>query len=379
MHPCLAELGGRLRRDIWLVIGTRPEAIKLAPIAAALRSIGRDPLLVVTGQHPGLDLAKHGLSGFAVEALGCAGKTNPYSHAANVEEKLRAILERRPRLLVVQGDTSSAFGAALAAFASGTPVAHVEAGLRTYDPLLPWPEEEFRCAIDARAALLFAPTAVSAANLASERLGGDVHITGNSGIDALLETVAALPPERLRESGVKRILVTCHRRESWGSGLEEIRDAVAAIAGRGDVAIEFVLHPNPGVAEPLRRRLGNLSAVELIAPLPHRDLIERMRGCDLILSDSGGIQEEAPTLGVPLLVLRDKTERPEAISSGNARLVGVKADQIIAEANRLLDEPALWAAMAKRAFPFGDGRSAPRIASIIDRWLAGEKRPAPAG
>ncbi|MEO6199383.1 MAG: UDP-N-acetylglucosamine 2-epimerase (non-hydrolyzing) [Sphingomicrobium sp.] len=289
------------------------------------------------------------------------------------------MLTRRPRLLVVQGDTSSAFGAALAAFATGVPVAHVEAGLRTYDPLLPWPEEEFRCAIDARADLLFAPTAVSAANLASERLGGTVHVTGNSGIDALLDTVASLPPEQFRETGPKRLLVTCHRRESWSSGLEEIGNAVAAIAGRGDVAIELVLHPNPGVAEPLRRRLGDLAAVNLIAPLSHRALIERMRDCDLILSDSGGIQEEAPALGVPLLVLRDKTERPEALASGNARLVGVNADQIIAEANRLLDDPSLWAAMANRAFPFGDGRSAPRIASIIERWLTGERSPAQAG
>ncbi|MEO7564157.1 MAG: UDP-N-acetylglucosamine 2-epimerase, partial [Sphingomicrobium sp.] len=172
---------------IWLVIGTRPEAIKLSPVAAALRDVGHDPLLVVTGQHPALDLAEHGLADFAVIELGCAGETNPYSHARNVEDKLRAKLVPRPDLLIVQGDTSSAFGAAQAAFATGVPVVHIEAGLRTYDPQLPWPEEEFRCAIESRADLLFAPTAVAECNLASERLEGVVHVTGNSGIDALLE------------------------------------------------------------------------------------------------------------------------------------------------------------------------------------------------
>lgn len=333
---------------------------------------------MVTGQHPGLELADYGLGDFAAIELGCVGKTNPYSHARAVEEKLRARLAHRPDLLIVQGDTSSALGAALAGFATGVPVAHVEAGLRTYDPQRPWPEEEFRCAIDARAMLLFAPTAVSEANLASERVEGAVHVTGNSGIDALLETVAQLPPEQLREAGHKRLLMTCHRRESWGAGLTEIGNAVAAIAEREDVRIDVVLHPNPGVAQPLRRQLGHLPNVALIAPLSHQALIELMRGCDLILSDSGGIQEEAPALGVPLLVLRDKTERPEAITSGNARLVGVTADQIVAEVCRLLDDPAAWSAMAHRSYPFGDGRSAPRIARIIDRWLAGVSRPAPA-
>jgi len=346
----------------------------MAPVASALRSCGHDPLLVVTGQHPGLDLAEHGLGDFATEPLGCPGETNPYNHARNVEERLRAKLSRRPDLLIVQGDTSSAYGAALAGFATGVAVAHVEAGLRTYDPQLPWPEEEFRSAIDARAELLFAPTDVAAANLASERVNGAIHITGNSGIDALLETVAQLPTEQLRETGTRKLLVTCHRRESWGSGLEQIGNAIAAIAARSDVAIDVVLHPNPGVAEPLRRQLHKLATVELLAPLSHVALIERMRGCDLILSDSGGIQEEAPALGVPLLVLRDKTERPEALASGNALLVGVNAADIVAAVDRLLDDPAEWAAMSHRSYPFGDGRSAPRIAHIIHQWLDGRTR-----
>ncbi|MBA3669530.1 MAG: UDP-N-acetylglucosamine 2-epimerase (non-hydrolyzing) [Sphingomonas sp.] len=368
-------MGGRLRfADIWLVIGTRPEAIKLSPVAAALRSGGVDPLLLVTGQHPQLDLASFGLSDFRSVELDCPGQTNPYNHARQVEERVRDQFQRHPDLLVVQGDTSSAFGAAQAAFAAGVPVAHVEAGLRTYDPRLPWPEQEFRSAIDARALLLFAPTALAAANLASERLDGAVHITGNSGIDALIETVARLPPEPLRAAGHQRILVTCLRRETWGSGLAEIGDAIAAIAEGENVRIEVVLHPNPAVARPLSERLRRLKHIALLAPMSHSDLIERMRGCDLLLSDSGGIQEEAPALGVPLLVLRDKTERPEAITSGNARLVGVKAERIIAEARALLGNPVERAAMARRNFPFGDGRSAPRMARIIEQWLTTRTR-----
>ena len=184
----------------------------------------------------------------------------------------------------------------------------------------------------------------------------------------------ACPPETLRETGEKRLLVTCHRRESWGSGLSEIGEAVAALATESRVRIDVVLHPNPIVAEPLRQRLGDLPAVNLLAPLSHGSLVERMRGCDLVLSDSGGIQEEAPALGIPLLILRDKTERPEALASGNARLVGVKAERIIAEAGQLLDDPAGLAAMAHRSFPFGDGKSAPHIAGIVHDWFAKRRR-----
>ena len=374
MHLPRAELGGRLRfAEIWLVIGTRPEAIKLSPVARALRASGFDPLLVVTGQHP-LDPAEFRLGDFAVAELGCPGEANPYSHARHVEDRMRAKLKHRPGLLLVQGDTSSAFGAAQAAFTTGVPVAHVEAGLRTHDPRLPWPEEEFRTAIDSRASLLFAPTALAAANLAAEWLNGTVHVTGNSGIDALFETVAQLPPESLRETSERHLLVTCHRRESWGSGLGEIGNAVAALASESQVRIDVVLHPNPAVAEPLRRRLADLPAISLIAPLSHKALVERMRGSDLLLSDSGGIQEESPALGVPLLVLRDKTERPEAIARGNARLVGVKAESIVAEARRLLEDPARLAAMAHRSFPFGDGQAAPRIAAIVDEWFGRRRR-----
>jgi UDP-N-acetylglucosamine 2-epimerase (non-hydrolysing) len=332
-------------------------------------------LLLFTGQHPALDPAEFGLDGFQSRNLGCPGQLNPYDHARAVEERMRAELVRPPSLLVVQGDTSSAYGAARAGFVHGIPVAHVEAGLRTHDARAPWPEEEFRCAIDARAELLFAPTALNAANLAGERNSGSVHVTGNSGIDSLLRTKAEVPT-RLRESGRPRLLVTCHRRESWGPGLDEIAGALAAIAAARDVTIELVLHPNPAVAETLRAQLAGVRGIELIAPLPHRELIERMLGCDLVLSDSGGIQEEAPALGVPLLVLREKTERPEAIACGSARIVGVDEERIVAETLRLLDHPLELADMARPRFPFGEGRSGERIAAIVCGWLDGRKRQA---
>ena len=281
---------------------------------------------------------------------------------------LRPLVRSVPDLLVVQGDTSSALGAALAGFTAGIPVAHVEAGLRTHDPSLPWPEEEYRTAIDADADLLFAPTELAAANLRAEKVGGEIHVTGNSGIDALLGTVSRLPPPSLRDSRVRRLLVTCHRRESWQDGLGSIAAALAELAGQG-VEADFILHPNPFVATSMRRLLNGVRGVRLIDPCGHEELLLRMRDADLVLSDSGGIQEEAPALGVALLILRGKTERPEGIAAGSSRLVGTDRGRIVAEVRRLLDNPAALAAMSRPALPFGDGRSGPRIASIIMSWL----------
>ena len=281
---------------------------------------------------------------------------------------LRPLVRSVPDLLVVQGDTSSALGAALAGFTAGIPVAHVEAGLRTHDPSLPWPEEEYRTAIDADADLLFAPTELAAANLRAEKVGGEIHVTGNSGIDALLGTVSRLPPPSLRDGRVRRLLVTCHRRESWQDGLGSIAAALAELAGQG-VEADFILHPNPFVATSMRRLLNGVRGVRLIDPCGHEELLLRMRDADLVLSDSGGIQEEAPALGVALLILRGKTERPEGIATGNSRLVGTDRGRIVAEVRRLLDNPAALAAMSRPALPFGDGRSGPRIASIIMSWL----------
>ena len=282
--------------------------------------------------------------------------------------KLLPLLLRAPDLLVVHGDTSSALGAALAGFTAQVPVAHVEAGLRTHDPQLPWPEEEYRTAIDANADLLFAPTEIAARNLREEQVVGEIHVTGNTGIDALLSVEARLPPPSLHKCEVPRVLVTCHRRESWRHGLGSIAAALAELA-RGIARIDLVLHPNAHVAGGMRDLLSGVDGISLIPPCSHQQLVRRMRSSDLILSDSGGIQEEAPALGKPLLILREKTERPEGIATGNARLVGTDSGRIVAEASRLLSDPLALAAMSRRSFPFGDGRAAPRIAAIIEEWL----------
>jgi UDP-N-acetylglucosamine 2-epimerase (non-hydrolysing) len=351
------------------VVGTRPEAIKLAPVARALAARGLSPLIVLTGQQP-LEHGEFGLGTFEQVRLGCPGREDPNAHVHAVTAAMLPLLApASPALLVVQGDTSTALGAALAGFIAGVPVAHVEAGLRTHDPRLPWPEEEFRTAIDARADLLFAPTESAGRNLAGENVEGEVHLTGNSGIDALFEVMTELPARPLRESARPRLLVTCHRRESWGEGLDAIATALAELAGEAVATVELVLHPNAHVAARMRALLARTPNVELIAPCSHRELVRRMRGADLILSDSGGIQEEAPALGTPLLVLRDKTERPEAIAHGNARLVGTSAERIVEEVRRLLGDPLALAAMARPALPFGDGRAAPRIAAIVENWL----------
>jgi len=274
-----------------------------------------------------------------------------------------------PDLLVLQGDTSSALGAALAAFTAGVTVAHVEAGLRTYDPQMPWPEEEYRTAIDEQAELLFAPTPTAAANLRSEHVPGEIYVAGNTGIDALIEAEARLPPPKPRKAGRPRILVTCHRRESWGEGLQSISSALRTLARRRDLLIDVVLHPNEHVAAATKASLSGWPGINLLVPCGHQELIGRMREATLILSDSGGIQEEAPALGVPLLVLREKTERPEGLQCGNARLVGTSAGRIVEETERLLCDPVALAAMSRRSFPYGDGQSAGRIAAIIEDWL----------
>ncbi len=326
------------------------------------------PCIIFTGQQA-LDSSAFGLAPFPHVRLGCPGKKDPHLHVRAVTEALVPLLGDVPDLLMVQGDTSSALGGALSGFTRGVPVAHVEAGLRTHDSALPWPEEEYRTAIDADADLLFAPTELAAANLHSERVPGEIHVTGNSGIDALLAVEAELPPPTLHDGGPPRLLVTCHRRESWGSGLESVAAALTELATGGTVRIDVILHPNAHVAGTMSQLLGGIPNISLVDPCGYHELVRQMRDCDLILSDSGGIQEEAPVLGTPLLVLREKTERPEGIASGNARLVGTDSASIIGEVSRLLADPTAWAAMAKKALPYGDGRAAPRIAEITEQWL----------
>ena len=275
---------------------------------------------MLTGQHFALDPAEFGLELYPAVRLGCPGEEDPNRHVQAVTTAMLPLLSPAPDLVVVQGDTSSALGAALAASLAGVAVAHVEAGLRTHDPRLPWPEEEYRTSIDARADLLFAPTETAVANLRAEGVRGEVHLTGNTGIDALKATEARLAAQPLVVEKLPRILVTCHRRESWGEGLKSIATALVEIARDGASTIELVLHPNAHVAAIMRQSLDSIRGISLIAPCTQIDLIRRMREVDLILSDSGGIQEEATALGTPLLVLRDKTERPEAIASGKCNI-----------------------------------------------------------
>lgn len=338
-------------------------------MADALAARGLAPRLILTGQHPSLDPAEFGLGAYPADRLDCPGETDPDRHAQSVADAVAPLLGGGIDLLIVQGDTSSALGAALAAFASGTALAHVEAGLRTHDLALPWPEEGYRTAIDARAALLFAPTMAAAENLRAEHVPGAIHVTGNSGIDALLRVERGLPAPTLHDGGMPRLLVTCHRRESWGAGLRAIAAALTAIAAEGLAEIDVVLHPNAHVAEAMRDLLGATRAITLLDPVGHCELVRRMRDCALILSDSGGIQEEAPALGTPLLVLRGNTERPEGLASGNMCMVGTSSEAIIAEVRRLLRDPAARAAMSRPSLPYGDGHAAPRIAAIIAGWL----------
>jgi UDP-N-acetylglucosamine 2-epimerase (non-hydrolysing) len=341
----------------------------MAPLAHALAAAGVAPSVVITGQHPALTPAEFGLEPFGAQQLGCPGQTDPMAHVQAVRAAMLGTVKVRPDLLIVQGDTSSAFGAALAGFTAGVPVAHVEAGLRSHDPRLPWPEEVYRVAIDREAELLFAPTSSSAANLRAEGVCGRIHVTGNTGVDALLAIERRLPTRKLKARSQHHILVTCHRRESWRDGLDSIAAALIELASRGDCAIHFVLHPNPSVRARMEAALRSRQNINLLEPCDQLSLLCHLRDSDLALSDSGGIQEEAPSLGVPLLVLREKTERPEGIASGNCRLVGTSTDRIVKEVRGLLSNPAQLAAMSRRNFPYGDGRAAPRIAAIIKQWL----------
>ena len=279
-------------------------------------------------------------------------------------------LRQRPDLIVVQGDTSSALGAALAGVTAGIPIAHVEAGLRTHDASQPWPEEEYRRRIDAESQLLFAPTELAASNLRNENVRGTIHVTGNSGIDALLRVQRSLPPPNVRDSASFRLLVTCHRRENWGAGFAAVADALAELVRDPRIHVDVVLHPSDGLAHEVNGRLGQMPNIHSHPPCTHVELVRMMRDCDIVLSDSGGMQEEAPVLGVPMLVLRDKTERPEGVETGNVRLVGCRKPDIVEAVLALSSDPVALAAMSRRNFPYGDGRAAPRIAAAIDSWIA---------
>lgn len=365
---------------VGVVIGTRPEAIKLSPVVNALRLAGADVRVCLTEQHG--ELLEHSLSGFGIavdKRLGVmTHDQSPSQVCGKVMAGVAEWLGSEPpfRWVVVQGDTATALGAALSAFHGETPVAHVEAGLRTGDISRPWPEEIHRRIIAQVAGLHFAPTLRARDNLLREGVEPrTIEITGNTVIDALrlardqlrrpggVNGAAALLG-RLDATRRRIVLATIHRRENLGASLNGICSAMAAIAGRDDCELVLVRHPNPRAAE-LATSLAGLPHARVVDPLDYISFVALMLRASLILTDSGGIQEEAAALGKPVLVVREKTERVEVLEGGNGLLVGVAAEAIAAHTARLLEDPALLAAMSKESDRFGDGFAAERIAERL--------------
>lgn len=361
--------GGTCRIDVATIIGTRPEAIKMAPVLRTLRERGLTSALVCTGQHGDLDLPGSGVAQAAAAQLGLNGSAlEPDRMCDRIEALACAWLHvARPRLLLVHGDTNSAVAAARAARRCGIPVGHVEAGLRTFDIANPWPEERNRVEIDSFAALLFAPTPTAVRNLRAEGVPGAIIECGNSGIDALLGVARNLP--RASQSARQSILVTMHRRENRGAGVRSVGCALRRIAGKVAVDITVPLHPNQGARNEMISALADVPHVRLLEPQSYEAMVGLILQSRCILTDSGGLQEEAAALGRPVLVLRTVTERPEVIESGNAMLVGTDPARVVEETLRLLRDDEMHARMSRPAFPFGTGGAAARIADSVVRFL----------
>ena len=361
---------------ILFVFGTRPEAIKLAPLAAELASPrwGLEPRICVTAQHRGLLDQVLGI--FRIEPHHDLDLMRPAQTLAQSASSILASLEpvigaEQPACVVVQGDTTTAFCAALAGFYAGVPVAHVEAGLRTGNLQHPYPEELNRTLIGRIASHHLAPTESARQNLLREGVAEhSIHVTGNTGIDAILQTAARLGEQSRATSGKKNILVTAHRRESFGEGFESICRALRSIAQRGDVEITYPVHPNPQVRSVVERNLSNTPGITLLEPADYPDFVRLMMRSDIVLTDSGGIQEEAPSLGKPVIVMRATTERPEAVEAGTAVLAGTDQAAIVRETERLLDDPQEYARRSHIHNPFGDGRASERIARILQSHYA---------
>ncbi len=366
---------------VLVVFGTRPEAIKMAPVIRALRGTdGITPVVCVTGQHR--DMVTGVLGFFAIDpdhdlAIMRPGQDLTYVTTAVLAGMQQVIAAEQPDWVLVHGDTTSAMAAAMAAFYAGCRIGHVEAGLRSGDLFRPWPEEMNRSVIDRIADRLFAPTEGARTNLLHENIAAEkIVVTGNTVIDALLsvrEALAADPALALEAAAgfgfldpAKRlILVTGHRRESFGSGFEQICSGLRDIARRDDVEIVYPVHLNPAAQRPVYRILGDLPNVHLLAPLDYVPFVYLMSRSYLIVTDSGGIQEEAPSLGKPVLVMREVTERPEAVAAGTVALVGADRQRIHDGVVELLDSPALYAAFARAHNPYGDGLASGRIRDAL--------------
>jgi UDP-N-acetylglucosamine 2-epimerase (non-hydrolysing) len=364
------------------VFGTRPEAIKMAPLVLALAADERfDAKVCVTGQHR--EMLDQVLGLFAIEPDFDLNIMKPGQDLTDVTTSIlqgmkTVFAEFKPDVVLVHGDTATTFATSLAAYYQQIPVAHVEAGLRTGNIYSPWPEEANRKLTGALANLHFAPTATSQANLLREGIAPtNIIVTGNTVIDALLDVVKRLDhdqelnakaaaPSAFLEPARKLILVTGHRRESFGDGFERICQALMEVAQQHpDVDIVYPVHLNPNVREPVNRLLSGISNVHLIEPLDYLPFVSLMSRAYIILTDSGGIQEEAPSLGKPVLVMRDTTERPEAVDAGTVKLVGTDTSNIVRELNRLLIDQDAYHAMSYAHNPYGDGQACGRIIEAL--------------
>lgn len=377
-----------MRKKVMLVFGTRPEAIKMAPVAVALGKLpSLDVQIVVTAQHR--ELLDQVLDVFQIvpdEDLDLMREDQPLPSllARSVQALTEVISRRSPDVVLVHGDTTTTLSAALAAFYARVPVAHVEAGLRTGDMEAPWPEEANRRLVAPLASLHFAPTEHARQNLLAEGLASHtIHVTGNTVVDALHAAVRRIKsdPNLQREvegrlptlpRGSKVVLVTGHRRENLGARLESVCDALMEIAAAPDVKVVYPVHPNPSVRSTVHERLGGNPNIHLVPPLDYLPFVWLMRRADVILTDSGGIQEEAPTFGKPVLVLRDTTERPEAIAGGTARLVGSTRGAIV---HHTLELIATGRTDIDDSIPnpFGDGHAGQKIAALVESWLTSKR------
>lgn len=376
-----------MSRTVLAVFGTRPEAIKMAPVVRALRQVpGLQTQVCVTGQHRQMLDQVLDIFGIVPDhdlAVMRPGQTLTGITTA-VLSGLKPVLEAvRPALTLVHGDTTTTLAAALASYYAQIAVGHVEAGLRTGDKYAPFPEEINRRLTGHLADLHFAPTAQARANLLAEGIDASrIHVTGNTVIDALFAARKQIAEDPglvsglevqwpFLTSGRRLVLVTGHRRENFGGGIEGICRALLQLAARGDVEIVYPVHPNPNVQQPVSQALSGQPRIHLISPQDYLPFVALMDRAHLILTDSGGIQEEAPSLGKPVLVLRETTERPEAVAAGTVRLVGTDTAVIVAEATALLDNPTHLASFAAATNPYGDGLAAARIRDVVSAAVMG--------
>jgi UDP-N-acetylglucosamine 2-epimerase (non-hydrolysing) len=373
---------------IAVVLGTRPEAIKLAAVVRRFLEIPNEfnVRVIVTAQHRGL--LDQTLAAFSLAPDYDLDSMRPGQTLAESTARMVAALDpvfssEQPDLVLIQGDTTTTLCGALAAFYRRIPVAHVEAGLRTGDVSQPFPEEMNRVLTTRLSSLHFAPTVASAANLAREGIpASQTFVTGNTGIDAVIGTRAALRDGRLLSHGLpsldpqkKLILVTAHRRESFGHGFDGICVALQRLAQRADVQIVYPVHPNPNVRSAVTQYFAKNPGIPFIEPLDYVSFVDLMGRAHVLLTDSGGIQEEGPALGKPVLVMRDKTERPEAVEAGTARLTGTDPDRIVRETTLLLDDPVEYARRSRIANPYGDGNASTRIRAVIRAYESTGYRP----